>query len=105
MSNTEPGHSGLLDVELLRTFTAVVDHGSFNRASRAVFRTPSAVSMQMKRLEEGLERCLFDRDRRGVALTADGEALLGCARRMLKLNEEAVSYFRAPPLEGFAQTI
>lgn len=103
MSTVEPTAPELLDVELLRTFAAIVDHGSFNRASRAVFRTPSAVSMQMKRLEEGLERSLFDRSGRGVALTPDGETLLGYARRMLKLNEEAVAHFRAPPLEGMVR--
>ncbi len=100
MSTPDPVHPGLLDVDLLRTFAAIVDHGSFSRAAQAVFRTPSAVSMQMKRLEEAVDRPLFQREGRNVALTPDGEALLGYARRMLRLNDEALSHFRAPPLEG-----
>lgn len=100
MNTPEPASPALLDVELLRTFTAIVDRGSFNRAARVVHRTPSAVSMQVKRLEETLSRSLFERSGRNVTLTPDGEALLGYARRMLRLNEETLSHFKAPALEG-----
>lgn len=90
----------VLETDLVRTFVAISDTGSFSRAAEAVFRTPSAVSMQMKRLEEILGRELFVRDGRGVALSADGEELLSYARRIIRLNEETVARFVAPPLEG-----
>lgn len=90
----------LLDIDLVRTFVAIADSGSFTAAASDVLRTPSAVSMQMKRLEDLLGRPLFNREGRSVALTADGEALLGHARQLLRVNEEAVSHFLVPPVEG-----
>ncbi|MCW8125147.1 LysR substrate-binding domain-containing protein [Microbulbifer halophilus] len=90
----------LLDTELLRTFVTIAECGSFTRAARQVFRTPSALSMQIKRLEETLGRALFVREARRVRLTPDGEILLGYGRRLLKLNEEAVGRFLSPALEG-----
>ncbi|MCP1677128.1 DNA-binding transcriptional LysR family regulator [Natronocella acetinitrilica] len=90
----------LLETDVLRTFVAIAECGSFTRAARQVFRTPSALSMQIKRLEETLGQPLFLREPRLVRLTAEGEALLGYARRLLKLNEEAVTQFLAPPLAG-----
>ncbi|MYZ48871.1 LysR substrate-binding domain-containing protein [Propylenella binzhouense] len=89
-----------LDVDLLRTLVAIADTGSFNRAARQVFRTPSAVSMQMKKLEEQVGRALFAKDGRSVALTPDGEALVGYGRRIMKLTQEALQRFRAPGIEG-----
>jgi len=90
----------LLDIDLVKTFVAISDTGSFTSAATQVLRTPSAVSMQMKRLEELLGRSLFTRDGRSVTLTTDGEALLGYARQMLRVNEEAVARFLVPPVEG-----
>jgi DNA-binding transcriptional LysR family regulator len=89
-----------LELDLLRTLVAIADTGSFNRAARAVFRTPSAVSMQMKKLEEQVGRPLFAKDGRSVVLTPDGEALVGYGRRILKLSQEALQRFRAPEIEG-----
>jgi DNA-binding transcriptional LysR family regulator len=89
-----------LDVDLLRTLVAIADTGSFNRAARAVFRTPSAVSMQMKKLEDQVGRPLFAKDGRSVVLTPDGEALVGYGRRILKIAEEALGRFRAPQVSG-----
>jgi len=89
-----------LDFDLLRTLVAIADTGSFNRAARAVFRTPSAVSMQMKKLEDQVGRPLFAKDGRSVSLTPDGEALVGYGRRILKLAEEALSRFKAPEIQG-----
>ena len=78
-----------IDTELLRTFVAIAEHGGFTRAAEAVNRTQSAVSMQMKRLEEDvLQRSLFERDGRQTRLTAEGQVLLGYARRILKLHGE-----------------
>jgi Transcriptional regulator len=90
----------LLDNDVLRTFVAIAESGSFSTAADAVFRTPSAVSMQIKKLEEQLNTTLFLRDARSVRLTAGGETLLPYARRMLALSNEAVSRFRMPDMQG-----
>jgi DNA-binding transcriptional LysR family regulator len=85
---------------VLRTFVAIAETGSFTTASSAVFRTPSAVSMQIKKLEDILGRSVFSRDARSVSLTPDGQMLLGYARRMLAINREAVSKFIIPDISG-----
>ena len=90
-----------IDSELLRSFVAIADHGSFTRAANIVNRTQSAVSMQMKRLEEDvLKRPLFEREGRGVQLTAEGQLLLGYARRILKLQGEVFTSLRQPHMVG-----
>ena len=90
----------LLDLDVLRTFVAIAETGSFTTAATAVFRTPSAVSMQIKKLEDILGCSVFSRDARSVTLTTDGEMLLGYARRMLAVNREAVSKFIIPDISG-----
>lgn len=90
----------LLDNDILRTFVAIAETGNFSTAAEAVFRTPSAVSMQIKKLEEQLKTTLFLRDARSVTLTAHGETLLTYARRMIALSNEAVSRFVMPELSG-----
>ncbi|MGP2493025.1 LysR substrate-binding domain-containing protein [Mesorhizobium sp. PUT5] len=90
----------LLDLDVLRTFVAIAETGSFTTAASAVFRTPSAVSMQIKKLEDILGRSVFARDARSVTLTTDGEMLLGYARRLLAINREAVSKFVVPDIVG-----
>src|SRR5690606_14656169 len=90
----------LLDLDVLRTFVAIAETGSFTLAANAVFRTPSAVSMQIKKLEEQLGASVFLRDARSVSLTQDGEMLMGYARRLLTLNREAVSKFIIPDIAG-----
>lgn len=92
-----------LDTDLLRSFVAVADSRSFTRAGGALGRTQSAVSMQVKRLEAAVQRKLFERDSRNIALTADGEVLLGYARRMLRINDEVVSRFAEPDLAGLVR--
>ena len=89
-----------LDIDLLKTFLAVSDTGSFTRAAEEVNKTQSAVSMQMKRLEELLGRALFARDGRAIRFTPDGERLIEYARRLVALNDEAVSTFKHPELTG-----
>ncbi|MCR4267750.1 LysR substrate-binding domain-containing protein [Nitratireductor sp. ZSWI3] len=93
----------LLELDVLRTFVAIAETGSFTAAANAVFRTPSAVSMQIKKLEEMLGRSVFERDARSVSLTADGELLLSYARRLLALNREAVSKFVMPDISGIVR--
>jgi len=90
----------LLELDVLRTFVAIAETGSFTSAANSVFRTPSAVSMQIKKLEDVLGRAVFSRDARSVSLTTEGEMLLGYARRMLAINREAVSKFIVPDITG-----
>src|SRR5213596_2801830 len=85
--------TALLDVDQLRTFIAIAETGSFTRAADIVHKTQSAVSMQMKRLEERLDRPIFARDGRASKLTEDGERLLDYARRIVKLNVETIAAF------------
>lgn len=92
--------SVLLDPDQLRTFVAIAETGSFTRAAEVVHKTQSAVSMQMKRLEERVGRPIFARDGRASRLTEDGERLLDYARRIVKLNLEAVSSFTETALSG-----
>lgn len=90
-----------IDTELLRSFVAIADHGGFTRAAEALHRTQSAISMQMKRLEEDvLQRPLFERSGRQVSLTAEGQVLLGYARRILKLHGEVMTTLREPHMVG-----
>lgn len=90
----------LLELDLLRTLVAIAETGNFSSAADAVHRTPSAVSMQVKKLEDQLGRSLFIRDSRSVRMTGDGEALLEHARRVLALNRDIVSRFIAPDVQG-----
>jgi DNA-binding transcriptional LysR family regulator len=89
-----------LDVDQMKTFLAIVDSGSFTRAAEEVNKTQSAVSMQMKRLEEQLGRPLFSKDGRGTKFTRDGERLMDYARRIVSLSDEAVSAFTKPDITG-----
>ena len=71
----------MLDTDQLRSFLAIVDTGSFTRAAERVSKTQSAVSMQIRRLEEQLGRALFVKSGRGVRLSQDGETLVDYARQ------------------------
>jgi len=92
--------TALIDVDQLRAFIAIAETGSFTRAAEVVFKTQSAVSMQMKRLEERIGRPIFARDGRASRLTEDGERLLDYARRIVKLNVEALAAFDDKELRG-----
>jgi DNA-binding transcriptional LysR family regulator len=89
-----------LDIDLLRSFAAVADSGSFTAAGELVARTQSAVSLQVKRLEESVGQKVFERTSRSLALTQAGESLLGYARRILELNDESVRRIAEPPVSG-----
>jgi DNA-binding transcriptional LysR family regulator len=95
--------STMLEFELLRTFVAVADCGGFHRAAEQLNLTQSTVSQQIKRLEGEARRPLFRRTTRSVALTDDGEILLGDARRLLQLEEAARHRLAAPRLSGSAR--
>jgi DNA-binding transcriptional LysR family regulator len=83
-----------MDSDLLRSFVAFAECGSFNRAADRIGRTPSAFSMQMKRLEDLVKNKLFERDGRNVMLTPDGITFVGYARRILSLQDEAMGKLR-----------
>lgn len=89
-----------LDVDQLKTFLAIADTGSFTRAAEEVNKTQSAVSMQMKRLEDQLNRPLFSKDGRGTKFTRDGDKLIDYARRIVALSDEAMSAFTKPDITG-----
>ncbi len=89
-----------LDLTALRSFVAVSDAGGVTRAAGMLNLTQSAVSMQLKRLEDSLDVPLLDRSSRTIALTPAGEQMLGYARSMLKINDEALSRLTATEFEG-----
>ncbi|MCX5496968.1 LysR family transcriptional regulator [Kaistia dalseonensis] len=86
----------MFDLDLLRSFVSVVDAGGFTRAGERVHKTQSTVSQQIRRLEELAGTRLLVRDGRGVQLTPEGERLIGYARRLLDLAEEARVAVAAP---------
>ncbi len=89
-----------LDIDSLQTFLAVVDTGSFTRASEQIHKTQSAVSMQIKRLEEQLGQKLFLRQGRAVNLSEHGERLLAYARRLVDLSNQTLAAFSTDVLLG-----
>ena len=78
-----------MDTELLRAFVTVAACEGFSTASKTLNRTQSAVSLQIKRLEDQLSTSLFQRTSRSVTLTSSGERLMPYARNILKLEDEA----------------
>ena len=89
-----------LDPDLLKAFVAVVDCRSFTRAANLLNRTQSAVSMQIRRLEERLGVALFHRTKARVDLSPAGEDLLGYARQILALNDEAIAQLGERKITG-----
>ncbi|MGR3270758.1 LysR family transcriptional regulator [Thalassococcus profundi] len=89
-----------LDITTLRSFLAVAQSGGVTRASGLLNLTQSAVSMQLKRLEESLGLQLLDRSGRGVTLTAAGDQLLTYARRMVEMNDEIYARLTDQAYEG-----
>lgn len=88
----------MFDLDLLKTFVSVVDAGGFTRAGERVHRTQSTISQQIRKLEASIGRPLLLRQRAGkkVTLTEDGELLLGYARRLLTIAEEARDLLSRP---------
>ena len=89
-----------LDMTALRSFVAVADVGGVTKAAGFLHLTQSAVSMQLRRLEDALDTRLLDRSARQISLTATGEQLLGYARRMLDLNDEVYGRLTHHAFEG-----
>jgi DNA-binding transcriptional LysR family regulator len=90
-----------LDPELLRAFQLIAEGESFTRAADRLGRTQSAISMQIKRLEEILGHTVLSRGRGGgITLTPHGRYLLTRAREILALNDEVIATFRVPTISG-----
>lgn len=89
-----------LSLDSLRTLVATQDLGGFGRAAERLLRTPSAVSLQMKRLQEEIGVSLFRKQGRKMILTEQGEIALRYARRVLELNDEMVDTLRGSSLAG-----
>ncbi|MEZ5796537.1 MAG: LysR substrate-binding domain-containing protein [Paracoccaceae bacterium] len=92
-----------LDLTLLRSFVAVIDCGSIQLAAARVGRSQSAVSMQIKRLEEEVGRPLFHRQGRNLRPNPAAEDLLPRARRLLRLSDEALASLRRPETAGMVR--
>jgi len=90
----------LLDLELLNTFSVVVEVGGFKEAATRLYRSQAAVSMQIKRLEEQLGQRLLERSNQGIKLTDPGKTLLAYIDQLLRLNNETLSALSAEPLRG-----
>jgi DNA-binding transcriptional LysR family regulator len=92
-----------LDMDVLRTFATAFELGSFARAADRLGRSQSAVSTQLRRLEEQLGQALVQKSGRGLALTTAGESLFSYAKRILELNDEAVETVRGGEVEGWVR--
>ncbi len=92
-----------LPTTLLRSFVAIVDAGSMLSASEQVFVTQSALSLQIKRLEELLQQSLFVREGRRLSLTPAGDMMLDYARRVLDLHDEAIAAISSGRFAGPAR--
>lgn len=92
-----------LDIDVLRTFVTGVELGSFAQAADRLGRSPAAVSAQLRKLESQVGQTLFVKAGRKLALTDAGELLLGYAKRMLELNDEAVGRMRSSAIEGWVR--
>ena len=92
-----------LDLDTVRTLVLAADLGSYSRAAGRLGRTPSAVSLQMKRLQESLGTTLFRKHGRKVVLTEAGEIALRFGRRMRVLNDELLDTVRGASLVGSAR--
>jgi len=92
-----------LEIDLLRSFVAVAAHRNFTHAARAIGRTQSAVSLQIKRLEDIVGKRLFERSRQSVSITHLGEGILVYANRILAANDAALSHIQRPEAEGLVR--
>ncbi|MGV3742654.1 MAG: LysR substrate-binding domain-containing protein [Burkholderiaceae bacterium] len=89
-----------LELDLLKTLVAGIDNGSFARAADKIGRSQSAVSLQMKKLEDQLDIALFDKQGRSLVLTPAGKTLYDYATRMLELHDEALAAVKGVALRG-----
>ncbi|GKX55851.1 LysR family transcriptional regulator [Leminorella grimontii] len=89
-----------LDLDALRSLVFGIDSGSFALAAQRLYRSTSAVSAQLKKLEQQCGTPLLEKRGRGLGLTPSGEVLLSYARRLLALNDEALRTITGERLQG-----
>ncbi|MFY3137679.1 LysR substrate-binding domain-containing protein [Achromobacter xylosoxidans] len=89
-----------LDLDLLRTLTAIARYETFSEAANRLHKTQSAVTQQMQRLETAIGLPLFEKQGRNKALSTHGRRLVEYARHMLAINDEALRALQDAPLEG-----
>jgi DNA-binding transcriptional LysR family regulator len=90
-------------MDVLRTFVTGLELGSFSKAAQRLGRSQSAISTQLRRLEEQAGKALFKKSGRGLALTTAGESLLSYAKRILELNDEAIDGLQDSEVEGWVR--
>ncbi|TCL69727.1 LysR substrate-binding domain-containing protein [Rhizobium sp. BK251] len=93
----------IFDLDVLRTFVTGMELGNFAKASERLGRSTSAVSAQLKKLEEQAGTPIFRKAGRGLALTEAGETMLAYARRLLELNDDAAAAVQSVELEGWVR--
>ncbi|MGO7539505.1 LysR substrate-binding domain-containing protein [Rhizobium ruizarguesonis] len=93
----------IFDLDVLRTFSTGMELCNFAKAAERLGRSTSAVSAQLKKLEEQAGTPIFRKVGRGLALTDAGETMLGYARRLLELNDEAAAAVHSVELEGWVR--
>ncbi len=92
-----------LDMDVLRTFVTGVAMGSFAKAADRLGRSQSAISTQLRKLEDQTGKVLFRKSGRGLVLTVDGETLLTYARRILDMNDEVLDSLHGQDMEGWVR--
>src|SRR5229473_34782 len=89
-----------IDLDLIRCFLTVIENGGFTQASKRLHITQSGITLKIKRLEQQLKCRLFRRTVKPLELSAEGEIVLGYARRLLDLNQEMVQRVAKPKNEA-----
>ncbi len=89
-----------MDTLLLKSFLTLAKTKNFTKAANLLYRSQSAISLQIAKLEEITGKPLFTRDRRSVNLTVEGEQFLGYAHKILQIEEEMTSHFQKPSIKG-----
>ncbi|KID58141.1 LysR family transcriptional regulator [Pseudoalteromonas luteoviolacea] len=84
-----------MDIEALKSFLAFVETGSFSRTATQMHKTQSAISMQMKKLQQDVGQTLFIKEGRNLHLTAEGIALAGYAKKIIQLQQSALTNLRS----------
>lgn len=92
-----------IDVALLRAFIAVIESGSMTAAAARLNVTQGAVSQQIKRLEDFLQKKLVNRKGAGLTASSDGERLFMHAQRLISLNDEVMGIMTAPEFKGLVR--
>ncbi|TXC72230.1 LysR family transcriptional regulator [Sphingomonas ginsenosidivorax] len=90
-------------MDVLRTFVLGFQLGSFSRAAERLGRSPSAISTQLRKLEDQIGQPLVRKAGRGLALTDVGDTLFSYAQRILALNDEAIAATRGSGVEGWVK--